>query len=72
MGLNRISNPKQLRRLSRIVGKPIILGYARAFENQNQILAFASETEAYVVHNGVAERFGEPVQLLDYGYRRGL
>lgn len=72
MGLNRVSNPKQLRRLSRAVGKPVIRGYARFFANQNQVLAFVSETEAYVVHHGVAEPYDEPVQLLESGVRRGV
>lgn len=72
MGLNRVSNPKQLRRLSRAVGKPVIRGYARFFANQNQVLAFVSETEAYVVHHGVAELYDHRLTLTEHGVRSGL
>lgn len=70
MGLNRISNPKALRRLSARVGLPVIRGYARFFMNQNTVLAFTDATTAYVVpkSEGPVERYmDEDVELLDTG-----
>jgi hypothetical protein len=69
MGLNRVSNAKQLRRLSARVGQPVIRGYARYFANQNTVLAFTDTHTAWVVPKGDApvERYtDENLELTIY------
>lgn len=74
MGINRVSNHRQLRRLSARVGLPVIRAYARCFQPQTTLLAFTDETTAWVVpKEGPVERYlDEPVQLTERGIRYGV
>lgn len=70
MGLNRVSNPAKLRRLSARVGAPVIRAYARFFADQNVLLAFTDEKTAWVVpREGEVERLREFAELSEYGVR---
>jgi len=72
--MNRVSNPAKVRKLSTMVGKPVVRAYARFFQDQQQILAFTSETEAYVVdlRTGDSSRYvDEPLRLTEHGVQVG-
>ncbi len=73
MSLNRVSNPAKVRKLSNIIGKPVVRAYSRWFEDQNTLLVFSDETTAWVVHrDGMVEPYtDEPVRLVDKGVRVG-
>lgn len=71
MGLNRVDNPAKLRRLSLVIGHPVIRAYSRWFANQNTLLVFTDPTTAWVVErDGTFERYTEQqVELLEHGIR---
>jgi hypothetical protein len=71
MGLNRVSNPAKLRKLSARVGLPVIRAYARWFDEQTTLLAFTDATTAWIVPRvGDVERYtDEAVELVDRGVR---
>jgi hypothetical protein len=68
MGLNRLGS-RRLRRLSALVGQPVIRAYARFFQNQNDLIAFTDPTTAFVVNlkSGTVEPYHGRVQLAESG-----
>ena len=73
MGLNRVSNPAKLRKLSARLGLPVVRAYARWFAHQTTLLVFTDDTTAWVVPRvGPIERYtDERVRLVDNGFARG-
>lgn len=72
MSLNRISNPRKLRRLSERVGAPVIRAYARFFAEHGAVLAFTDKTTAYYVTHDEVERYVDEaydLELTDGGLR---
>lgn len=73
MGLNRVSNPAKLRKLSTRVGQPVVRAYARWFADQTTLLVFTDETTAWVVPKvGPVERYTDrALMLVENGVRDG-
>jgi hypothetical protein len=73
MSLQRISSPKKLRRLSVLVGRPVIRAYAKWFKDQRVLLAFVDDVTAWVVApNEPPELFtDESVRLVENGIATG-
>lgn len=74
MGLNRVSNPAKLRRLSERVGAPVIRAVSRWFGNQNTLLVFTDQTTAWKVpRDGPVERYlDEQLEVQDRGIHRRI
>ena len=74
MSLNRVSNPAKLRKLSALVGRPVLRAYARFFADQRVLLVFTGATEAWCVNTrtGKVEPCVERVELVEHGVRTGI
>lgn len=71
MGLNRVSNPRAVRRLARLLGQPVLMAYARWFES-GTLLVFTDENTAWVVRrDDTFYRYDDHVRLVRCGLDDG-
>ena len=68
MGLNRVSNPRKLRRLAALVGEPVMRAYAKYFQGHT-LLVFGASGRQYAVDGDTVEPYAEdpPLRLEDSG-----
>lgn len=66
MGLNRLSNPKKLKRLEALIGEPVERAYAKYFQD-HALLVFGVSGKQYAVTGETVEPCDEPIQLVEGG-----
>ena len=55
MGLNRVCNPAKIRKLTAMVGAPVVRAYSRFFADQKMWIVFTDDTTAFVVNTRTGE-----------------
>lgn len=68
MGLNRVSNPRKLRRLAALIGEPVVRAYARFFTGRT-LIVFGESGRQYAVDGDEVKPHAEdpPLRLVNGG-----